>query len=135
MSALPRRVVSIILCMCVASLMLAGVAVAATADVIADYRDNGVVDRCYTAAEFRGALAYVRTHPDLEAYGNPVDAIQEQQAACASGTTISPGTTTEAGEDSGGLPVAAIVTAAAVVVLAAGVAAFVAGRRRRGSGG
>lgn len=123
--------------MCVASLVLVGAAVASTADVIADYRDNGVVDRCYTPAEFRGALAYVRTHPDLEAYGNPVDAIQEQQAACAAGgPTLTPGTGTTADDaaDSGGLSVAVVVIVAAVVVLGAGVAAFVAGRRRRGPG-
>lgn len=130
MSALPRRVITLLLSVCLASLVLAGLAVASGQDVVADYDDNGVVDSCYSEADFRDALDIVRA--DQQQYGAAVEIIQEKQAACA-GETLSPGTQTEAADDGDDDSNAAPwVILAVVVVGAAGVAAFVAARRRRG---
>lgn len=131
MSALPRRVITLLLSVCLASLVLAGVAVASGQDVVADYDDNGVVDSCYSEADFRDALDIVRA--DQQQYGAAVEIIQEKQAVCA-GETLAPGTQTEPAADDGDDDSGAAlwVILAVVVVGAAGAAAFVAARRRRG---
>lgn len=111
--------------MLAASLVLAGAAMAAPRDVVADYADDGQISRCYPDADFTGALRIVRA--DQQQYGAAVDVIEAKQAECTR-----PGTATAdvTRDDSGGGSTALWVVLVVVVVAAAGGAALVAARRR-----
>jgi hypothetical protein len=112
--------------MLAASLVLAAAGMAAPRDVVADYTDNGVVDRCYTDAEFEGALDLVRA--DQEQYGAAREVLETRQAEC---TTAAAGGGTLDGEDDGGggsTLLWIVLAVVGVAVLGGGVAA--AGRRR-----
>lgn len=132
MSALPRRLIAPILALFVASLVFSGPAVAAGGDVLADYDDNGTIDRCYTDAEFDEALRLIRARPDLQQYAAASTLIDEKRAECTE-QTIGPADPSAAEDDDDGGPsvllfIAGVVGAAAI---AAGV--VVAVRRRRGT--
>lgn len=131
MAALPRRVFASFLAIVVASLMLAGAAVSAGSDVIADYNDgNGTIDRCYTEAEFAEALEIIAGSGDTQQYGNAAGAIQEKQAECAN-PSVSPNDLPADSDDDGSLLVPILI---GLVVLGAVAGAVAVGVRRRKAG-
>jgi hypothetical protein len=60
-----------------ALLALSGTALADGRDILADYEDNGRIDRCYTRAEFRDAMRLVRD--DQRQYGNAADIVDRAE--------------------------------------------------------
>lgn len=110
------------------SLALCASAVADGRAVLADLKDNEVVDGCYSDADFRDALRLARA--DQAQYGAAVDLIQEKQIAC-SGGQVTPKPVDSADDGDAGVgPVGIAVLA--VIVAGLGGVAYAAWARRRG---
>jgi len=114
--------------MLAASLVFAAAAMAVPRDVLADYADNGVLDRCYTDAEYEGALDLVRS--DQEQYGAARDVIETAQAECATAAAGDQALDAEDDGDGGNTLLWIVLAVLGVAVLGGGAAA--AGRRRAG---
>jgi len=120
----------------VMAVLLLGLAVSATAladgrAVIADYDDNGVIDACYSDADFAAGLRIANA--EQQQYGAAVDVIEQKQLECG-GTAASTVPLTDDGDSGGGSGLTIVVIIAAV----AGAAAFAYiawTRRRPGAGG
>lgn len=117
----------------IVAVLLLGLAVSATAladgrAVIADYDDNGVIDACYSDAEFADGLELANA--DQQQYGAAVDIIEQKQLECGE-ETITPVNPADAGDsgDGGGSALTIVIVIAAAAGLAA--FAFVAWTRRR----
>jgi hypothetical protein len=120
-----RRFLALLLLVSAAAFVVAGPAFAAGADVLRDYKEGGVIDQCYSDAEFNDALKLARK--DTAQYGAAPDAIAEKQIECAENPTAAPAATDS---DGGGANTA--LWAIVVGALAAGAVAFgVAARKRR----
>ena len=76
-AALLRRAPALVVILGLALLALPGTALADGRDILADYEDNGRIDRCYTRAEFRDALRLLRD--DQRQYGNAADAVPQAE--------------------------------------------------------
>jgi hypothetical protein len=132
---LRRRVASLLLL----TLVLSGLPAAAWAsgaDVLADYEDNGSIDRCYTSAEYAAALASVRS--DRQQYGDEVGEIRRARVQqlkrpgepCRP-PVVSTVTTTSGGDGGGTSPFVWVGLGLGVGVVAIGAGA-VARRRKAG---
>ncbi len=77
MAALLRRAPALVVILGLALLALPGTALADGRDILADYEDNGRIDRCYTRAEFRDATRLLRD--DQRQYGNAADAVPQAE--------------------------------------------------------
>jgi MYXO-CTERM domain-containing protein len=137
-AALLRRRVAPLLVLAVVLAVLPATALGNGRAVLADYRDNGQIDRCYTLAEYQQALKLVR--PDQAQYGALVDVILNAQVTNLKvpGQPCRPKVTTttaaDSSDDDGGSSTFLWVG----VILGVGVVAIGAGalvRRRRGGGG
>lgn len=131
-----RRTAVLASVMAVALLALAGSALGAGRDVIADYQANGgQIVGCYSAADYREALRILRTDEAL--YDNAIEVIQEASTTRVEreGEPCEPAQTApdEAVEDGGGSGLGLWLGLAAAVALVAVGAGLVA--RRGGSGG
>ncbi len=105
--------------------VVTGPAFASGKDVIRDYKDGGVIDKCYSAAEFTRALELARNE-DAQ-YAAVVDAVNEKRFECNGGAPP-PVAATPTKDGGSNTALWAIVVAA----LAAGAVAFgVAARKRR----
>jgi hypothetical protein len=132
-AALLRRVASLL----AAALLLAALvpsAMGAGRDVLSDYEDNGVINGCYTLAEYREALRIARA--DQAQYGSALERIAEARATRVKrpGETCEPLPTEPAAtedDDSGVSPILWVVIGLVVVGVAMGAGALA---RRRGSG-
>ncbi|HWH13888.1 MAG TPA: hypothetical protein VNT51_04020 [Miltoncostaeaceae bacterium] len=109
--------------------MLAHGAVASPQDVLDDYADNGVIDRCYSDAEFEGALDLIR--PDQEQYGAARDVIETRQAECATASADGGEAAPEDEDDDDGVLLWIVLGVIAVALIGGGAAAAA---RRRGGG-
>lgn len=116
-----------------ALLGLSATAFADGRDVLADAKDNGQIDGCYTRAEFRDALRLAGN--DQRLYGSTIDLIKEARITnvavpgepCGSARTV-PATAVE--DDSGGSLGIWIGLAVAVGAVAVGAGVWA----RRGGG-
>ncbi len=115
----------------IVAVLLLGLAVSATAladgrSVIADYDDNGVIDGCYSDADFAAALELANA--DQQQYGAAVDVIEQKQLECG-GTSVNTAPVVDEGGSGGGSGLTIVIVIAAV----AGAAAFayIAWTRRR----
>jgi hypothetical protein len=135
-AALLRRRVAPLLVLVVALALLPATALGNGRAVLADYRDNGRIDHCYTQAEYQQALRLVR--PDQAQYGALVDVILNAQVTNLKtpGQPCRPqgvaATTTDDGGGGGSSTFLWVGVVLAVGVVAIGAGALV--RRRRGGG-
>ena len=119
-----RRSLALLLVVLAAVFVVTGPAFANGKDVIRDYKADGVIDTCYSAAEFTRALELARNE-DAQ-YAAVVDAVNEKRFECSGGAA--PEATTPTKDGGSNTALWAIVVAA----LAAGAVAFgVAARKRR----
>ena len=137
-AALLRRRVVPVLILAALLAVLPATAFANGQAVLADYRDNGRIDHCYTQQEYQQALRLVR--PDQAQYGALVDVILNAQVTNLKvpGQPCKPAvaTVSDSGDDGGGSGSSTFLWVG--VVLAVGVVAIGAGalvRRRRGGDG
>ena len=94
--ALLRRPASLVIMLALALLALSATALADGRDVLADAKDNGRIDGCYTRAELNEALDLARA--DQRLYGSTVDLIRDARItsverpgeACGSGAVAAP---------------------------------------------
>jgi hypothetical protein len=122
--AMFRRSLALLLVVLAAAFVVTGPAFASGKDVIRDQRADGVIDKCYSAAEFTRALELARNE-DAQ-YAAIVDAVNEKRFECTGGAP--PVATTPTKDGGSNTALWAIVVAA----LAAGAVAFgVAARKRR----
>jgi len=137
-AALLRRRVAPLLVLAVVIALLPAAALASGRAVLADYRDNGRIDSCYTLADYQQALRLVR--PDQAQYGALVDVILNAQvtnlkvAGQPCRPQVATTTATDQDDDGGGSSTflwVGVVLAVGVVAIGAGALA----RRRRGGGG
>ena len=117
----------------IVAVLLLGLAVSATAladgrAVIADYDDNGVIDACYSDADFVDALGLANA--DQQQYGAAVDIIEQKQLECG-GETASPVNPEDAGDSGGGGGSALTIVVVIAAVAGAAAFAYVAWVRRR----
>jgi hypothetical protein len=132
--ALLRRPASLVIMLALALLVLSATALADGRDVLADAKDNGRIDACYTRAELNEALHLARA--DQRLYGSTVDLIRDARItsverpgeACGSGAAAVPAAAVQ--DTSGGS--LGIWIGLAVVVGAVAVGAGVWARRGRG---
>lgn len=124
MVALRRRIAVLVIAL-VASLSLAGIALASGQDVINDYIDGGTISSCHPREDYDAA----RKLPVDPTYGDPQGAIDDALANPALvGTAERPCPATGGGDDPGGSGLALILIPIAAVVL--GGAILLARRRR-----
>jgi Tfp pilus assembly protein FimT len=121
-----RRSLALLLVVLAAVSVMAGTASANGKDVMRDLKADGVIDKCYSAAEFTRALELARNE-DAQ-YAATVDAIREKKAECNG--TAAPAPVDAGAKKDGGSNTA--LWAIVVAALAAGAVAFgVAARKRR----
>jgi hypothetical protein len=118
----------------VAVLALSASALASGRDIIADFQDNGRIDRCYTATEFRQAL--VLANGEQQQYGALVDVLRAAEVTNLKRPgrpchAAAPPTPVETGSTSAGSTLAWVGVGLAAAAVAVGVGALARRRRAR----
>jgi hypothetical protein len=135
--ALLRRPASLVIMLALALLVLSATALADGRDVLADAKDNGRIDACYTRAELNEALDLARD--DQRLYGSAVDLIRDaritnvERPGQPCGTSVATADAVE--DDSGGSLGIWIGLAVAVGAVAVGAGVWARRGAGRGAGG